>query len=175
MKSLVYNSVICQIQSLKRGKQYNCNILRRNERRMPMADNNKKTLSVQNKEHDLKIYRNHKDGLTYEEAVKKSVDECIKENILRDFFTENKAEVISMTIFEYDEEEHMKLEREEQYRKGEEAGEKRGEKKGEEKKLIKQITKKLTKGKSIPQIADELEESEQTIEKLITEIEKINN
>ena len=29
-----------------------------------------------------------------------------------------------MTIFEYDEEEHMRLEREEQYRKGEEAGEK---------------------------------------------------
>ena len=63
-----------------------------------------------------KTRKYHKDGLTYEEAVKKSVDECIKENILRDFFTENKAEVISMTIFEYDEEEHMKLEREEQYR-----------------------------------------------------------
>lgn len=35
-----------------------------------------------------------------------------------------------MTIFEYDEEEHMRLEREEQYRKGEEAGEVRGEKRG---------------------------------------------
>lgn len=35
-----------------------------------------------------------------------------------------------MTIFEYDEEEHMRLEREEQYRKGEKAGEARGEKRG---------------------------------------------
>ena len=112
--------------------------------------------------------------MTYEEAVKKSVDECIKENILKEFFVKNKAEVISMTIFEYDEEEHMRLEREEQYRKGEEHGEKRGieigEKKGENKKLKELITKKISKGKTIPQIADELEEDEQTIERLIMEI-----
>ena len=120
--------------------------------------------------------------MTYEEAVKKSVDECIKENILKEFFVKNKAEVISMTIFEYDEEEHMRLEREEQYRKGEEQGieigEKRGEKrgieigekKGENKKMKELITKKLAKGKEVAQIADELEEDEQTIERLIMEI-----
>lgn len=68
--------------------------------------------------------------MTYEEAVRKSVDECIEEGILKDFLKKNKAEVISMTIFEYDEEEHMRLEREEQYRKGEKAGEARGEKRG---------------------------------------------
>ena len=132
--------------------------------------------------------------MTYEEAVKKSVDECIKENILKEFFVKNKAEVISMTIFEYDEEEHMRLEREEQYRKGEEQGieigekrgieigekrgekrgieigEKRGEKMGENKKMKELITKKLAKGKEITQIADELEEDKQTIERLIMEI-----
>lgn len=70
-----------------------------------------------------KTRKYHKTGMTYEEAVKKSVDECIEEGILKEFFVKNKAEVISMTIFEYDEEEHMRLEREEQYRKGEEAGE----------------------------------------------------
>ena len=133
-----------------------------------------------------KTRKYHKEGMTYEEAVKKSVDECIKENILKEFFVKNKAEVISMTIFEYDEEEHMRLEREEQYRKGEEHGEKRGEKRGieigekrgieigekmgEYKKVKEQITKKLAKGKTIPQIADELEEDEQTIERLIMEI-----
>ena len=73
-----------------------------------------------------KTRKYHKTGMTYEEAVKKSVDECIEEGILKEFFVKNKAEVISMTIFEYDEEEHMRLEREEQYRKGEEAGEARG-------------------------------------------------
>ena len=117
-----------------------------------------------------KTRKYHKKGMTYEEAVKKSVDECIKENILKEFFVKNKAEVISMTIFEYDEEEHMRLEREEQYRKGEEQGIEIGEKMGEYKKVKEQITKKLAKGKTIPQIADELEEDEQTIERLIMEI-----
>ena len=108
--------------------------------------------------------------MTYEEAVKKSVDECIKENILKEFFIKNKVEVISMIIFEYDEEEHMRLEREEEYRKGEEQGIEIGEKKGENKKMKELITKKLAKGKEVAQIADELEEDEQTIERLIMEI-----
>ena len=80
-----------------------------------------------------KTRKYHRQGMTYEEAVKKSVDECIEEGILKEFFIKNKAEVISMTIFEYDEEEHMRLEREEQYRKGEACGEKRGIEIGEKK------------------------------------------
>ena len=130
-----------------------------------------------------KTRKYHKTGMTYEEAVKKSVDECIEEGILKEFFVKNKAEVISMTIFEYDEEEHMRLEREEQYRKGEEAGEARGEARGieigenrgrcegENNKLKDLIRKKLAKGKAIPQIADEVEETEEKVLELIKEIE----
>ena len=130
-----------------------------------------------------KTRKYHKTGMTYEEAVKKSVDECIEEGILKEFFVKNKAEVISMTIFEYNEEEHMRLEREEQYRKGEEAGEARGEARGieigenrgrcegENNKLKDLIRKKLAKGKAIPQIADEVEETEEKVIELIKEIE----
>ena len=122
-----------------------------------------------------KTRKYHKTGMTYEEAVKKSVDECIEEGILKEFFVKNKAEVISMTIFEYDEEEHMRLEREEQYRKGEEAGEARGieigEARGINEGLKNQIRKKLAKGKAIPQIADEVEETEEKVLELIKEIE----
>ena len=122
-----------------------------------------------------KTRKYHKTGMTYEEAVKKSVDECIEEGILKEFFAKNKAEVISMTIFEYDEEEHMRLEREEQYRKGEEAGEARGieigENRGRSEGLKNQIRKKLAKGKAIPQIADEVEETEEKVIELIKEIE----
>ena len=122
-----------------------------------------------------KTRKYHKTGMTYEEAVKKSVDECIEEGILKEFFVKNKAEVISMTIFEYDEEEHMRLEREEQYRKGEEAGEARGieigENRGRCEGLKNQIRKKLAKGKAIPQIADEVEETEEKVIELIKEIE----
>ena len=130
-----------------------------------------------------KTRKYHKTGMTYEEAVKKSVDECIEEGILKEFFVKNKAEVISMTIFEYDEEEHMRLEREEQYRKGEEAGEASGieigeargieigENRGRSEGLKNQIRKKLAKGKAIPQIADEVEETEEKVLELIKEIE----
>lgn len=37
---------------------------------------------------------------------------CIKHDILADFLIKNRAEVIAMSIFEYDEERHIKSERE---------------------------------------------------------------
>ncbi len=43
-----------------------------------------------------------------EEAVNRAVEECIREGILSDFLKRNKAEVISMSIFEYDEKLHEK-------------------------------------------------------------------
>ena len=46
------------------------------------------------------------------EAVKLAVDTCIKEGILEDFLRKNRAEAIEMSIFEYDEEKHLKSERE---------------------------------------------------------------
>ena len=45
-----------------------------------------------------------------ETAVKKAVDECIQEEILEEFLRKNRAEVIAVSIFEYDkEEEERKL------------------------------------------------------------------
>lgn len=41
------------------------------------------------------------------EAVHCAVEECIKKNILRDFLIEQKAEVIAVSIFEYDEEKEL--------------------------------------------------------------------
>ncbi len=42
------------------------------------------------------------------DAVKKAVEECISEGILVEFLRKNKSEVISMSIFEYDEKLHEK-------------------------------------------------------------------
>lgn len=39
-----------------------------------------------------------------DEAVERAVDECIHEGILADFLSRNRAEVIKMSIFEYDQE-----------------------------------------------------------------------
>ena len=46
------------------------------------------------------------------EAVESAVDSCIRQGILEDFLRKNRAEAIEMSIFEYDEEKHLKSERE---------------------------------------------------------------
>lgn len=46
-------------------------------------------------------------GMSLDEAVNQAVDECIKEGILAEFLLRNKAEAVSMCIFEYDEEKEM--------------------------------------------------------------------
>ena len=50
--------------------------------------------------------RHYQKTMSLKEAVTKAVDECIKEGILADFLKKNKSEVISMSIFEYDEKLH---------------------------------------------------------------------
>lgn len=58
--------------------------------------------------------------LPFPKAVEKAVDYCIGNGILADFLRENRAEAIAMSIFEYDEEKHMKNEREEGREEGRE-------------------------------------------------------
>ena len=97
--------------------------------------------------------------LSLEDSVKKAVNECIEEGILSEFLLKNKAEVIKMSIYEYDKEfEEKKLRKAEfEY--------------GQHELLKTQIQKKLTKGKSIDEIADALEESPLVIQKFINELE----
>ena len=71
-----------------------------------------------------------------------------------------------MSIYEYDQEKHIQQEREEAW----EAGEKVGERKGEENKIMELIQKKLAKGKSVSEIAEALEEEEDTIQRLVKEL-----
>ena len=52
------------------------------------------------------------------EAVERAIDECIAEDVLKDFFTKNRAEAKAMSIFEYDQERHIRQEREEAWEEG---------------------------------------------------------
>ncbi|MDE7428666.1 MAG: hypothetical protein K2N00_05255 [Lachnospiraceae bacterium] len=54
----------------------------------------------------------------FSEAVERAVDHCIRNGILSDFLSKNRAEVIAVSIFEYDEEKHMKSERKEALSEG---------------------------------------------------------
>lgn len=53
-----------------------------------------------------------------ETAVDEAVKECIAEGILAEFLKKNRAEVIAVSIFEYNEEEHIKSIREEGIEQG---------------------------------------------------------
>ena len=58
--------------------------------------------------------------------MERAVDECIHEGILTDFLSRNRAEVIKMSIFEYDQELEEKKLREAEFEAGREEGERIG-------------------------------------------------
>ena len=126
-----------------------------------------------------------------EDAVECAVEECIKEGILAEFLIQNRAEVISMSIFEYNKDEEEKKLRKAEFEAGREAGIEEGRiagieegriagieegrmaglEEGRMELLKQQIQRKLSKGKSIDEIAEELEESVTVIQNIIGECE----
>ena len=104
----------------------------------------------------VSVVRDYQTTQPLEEAVRHAVDHCIKHNILRDFLLANKAEVIRMTLYEYDEELHKQTIRKESYEDGEQNGKLL--------QLTELICRKLQKNKSPETIADELEEDLNTIQ-----------
>ena len=94
-----------------------------------------------------KKYSENKDIRT---AVTEAVDECIASGILSDFFSEYREEVIDVSVYDYDEEGRMRVEREE----------------GHQEELISQIIPKVQKGKDINTIASEVEKDVDNIKQL---------
>mgnify|MGYP001151237046 FL=1 len=98
-------------------------------------------------------------------AVQKAVAECIHENILADFLRKNQAEVIAMSIFEYNEEEEKRKLRKAEY----EAGKNDGIKIGREEEKRKIANSLFKEGDSIEKVARILCESEETIRGWVNE------
>ena len=95
------------------------------------------------------------------EAVDRAMDECIREDVLREFLMKHRAEARAMSIFEYDQERHMQQERE--------AGIEKGRRQGEEQLLRRQVQKNLSRGMSISEIAEVLDETEERIREIALE------
>ena len=53
--------------------------------------------------------REYAKSIEFKDAVEKAIEYCIEHNILRDFLLKQRAEVIKMSIYEYDEERELKL------------------------------------------------------------------
>ena len=106
-----------------------------------------------------------------------AVDECINEDVLREFLLENKAEVVKMFLTEYNEKQTL----ENTYNdgvevgkeKGIEIGKAQGIEFGERRKLIEMVYKKMKRGKTVEEIADDLEEDIEVINPIFNEIEKV--
>ena len=74
-----------------------------------------------------------------------------------------------MSIYEYDQEKHIRMERQDAWEDGVLEGIKEGELRGRNAQLVELIKKKLDRGKSISQIAEELEETKDRIQELMRE------
>ena len=63
----------------------------------------------------VRLYRKE---MSIEEAVERAITECIAEGILREFLMKNRAEAKAVSIYEYSEEEHIRMEREDAFQAG---------------------------------------------------------
>lgn len=115
--------------------------------------------------------RKYAKEMSIEEAVEKAITECIEESILAEFLLKHRAEAKKMSIYEYDEEKHIRMERENAKAEGFAEGISQGVTQGRTDHLAEQVKKKLSKNKSPEQIADELEEDIVTVQDIISKIE----
>lgn len=105
--------------------------------------------------------RNYTKEMKLDVAVERAVNECIHEGILVEFLRKNRAEVIAMSIFEYDKEEEEKKLRKAEF----EAGVAEGIEQGEMRKA-KEIALMLQEmGLSIEEIAHAVNVNKETIRK----------
>ena len=116
--------------------------------------------------HDYAIFvdlvRRYRKNMKLEEAIERAVTECIEKGVLAEFLKKNRAEVIKMGIYEYNEEEHLRKERE----YAEKRGWDQGRKEGERYKVVELVCKFMKKGMTVSEISNLFEEDEQIIQKI---------
>lgn len=106
--------------------------------------------------------REYSKRMSLEEAVERAVEECIKKDILKEFLRKQKAEVMKVSLYEYDAAKHDRT----LLSEGIEIGKKEGMQQGKRDLTAALVRKKLEKGHSIEQIAEALEETPAYIMKI---------
>ncbi len=118
------------------------------------------------------VRKNNEISGNLEDAIEKAINQCMEENVLRDFLAQHREEVMHVMTLDYTFERRLEMQRAEAIEDGERIGKEIGKKIGKEEKLSEQIRKKIQKGKPLDQIADELEEVPETIRPLYEKIKK---
>ncbi|WP_143468833.1 hypothetical protein [Lachnoclostridium sp. An118] len=109
-----------------------------------------------------RVRRNLETAGPLEEVLMRTIDDCIRDGILRDILIQQKAEVVQMILETFDKESYEKAVKSEAYEDGYQAG--------KEFVLKEKVKKKLSRGKTAQEIAEDLEESLETVEELITQL-----
>ena len=105
-------------------------------------------------------------------AIEQAIRDCIRAGIFRDFVRRHGSEAVNMLFTQFNMEDAKKIWQEEAYEDGEEVGIQKGIRQGEKLNLLKLIQRKLQKGKTVEQIAEELEEPLENIMQICAAIEE---
>ena len=108
--------------------------------------------------------RLYAERMQVEEAVERAISECIREGILKEFLEKHRTEAKSMCIFEYDQEKHMRMEREDAWADGKAEGLEAGAE--QERREI--MSRMLKRGFSAGQIAEVCGVSEEEVKEYAT-------
>ena len=109
--------------------------------------------------------RKYTEKMSLEDAVELAICECIEEGILKEFLEKHRAEAKAMSIFEYDQEKHIRMEREEAWEEGRREGRESGLREGEEN--TKRIFKLAQAGKTPKEIAEICEVSVEKVQHIL--------
>ena len=119
------------------------------------------------------VVREYAKEMPLAEAVESAVDSCIRQGILADFLRKNRAEAIEMSIFEYDEEKHLKSEREIWLAEGIEEGTRLGIEKGIASEIVSMgLECGLSKEQILHRLQTKLNISEQTAKEYFEQYRK---
>lgn len=123
---------------------------------------NQKLLSNCQTLRDYMIYvdkvRTYAKELEFAAAVERAIQECISDGVLAEFLSRNRAEVKKMSIYEYDEEKHIRMERA--------AAMEDGIKKGRTFQIVQAALKKYSKGLPVKETADMLETEPELVQRI---------
>ena len=110
--------------------------------------------------------RRYAKEMPIEEAVEQAITECIREGILKDFLEKKRREAIRVSIYEYDEERHIRQEREDAWEEGRQEGRQESRKQ-----IIKNMLKQKKTEKEIALLTGEPEEAvRELIEQIRSEV-----
>ena len=113
------------------------------------------------------LVRKYAKSMELEAAVEKAVDKCIYDGILEEFLQRNRAEVIAVSIFEYDKEEEERKLRKAEFEAGEQSGIEKGIEKGRRQERLEIVQTLVESGMSVLEIANMLKVSEKDVLEMV--------